>query len=83
MVLQQAKPMIDMSICACLVASYFLAHNLANWNLKKNQIKNKLLDGHDSKVNLLKTNMRVEIVSVARFPNLPVRKIKKTKGRNF
>lgn len=41
------------------------------------------MDAHDSRVNLLKTNMRVEIVNVARFSNLPVEKIKKTKGRNF
>ena len=42
------------------------------------------MEGYDSKANLLKTNMRVEIVNVARFPNLPVQKIKKkTKGRNF
>ena len=90
--LQPAKPIIDIRICACLVASYLysyywpvlnslLAHNLANWNLKKIELKEKLVDAHDSRVNLLETKMRAEIV--ARFSNLPVQKTKKTKGRNF
>ena len=92
--LQPAKPIIDIRIRACLVASYFyshywpvlnspLAHNLANWIFKKIELKKKLVDAHDSRVNLLKTNMRVEIVNVARFSNLSVQKTKKTKGRNF
>lgn len=89
--LQPAKPIIDIRIRVCLVASYLYSHYwpvlnsllAAQLNFEKNRIKKKLVDAHDSRVNLLKTNMRVEIVNVARFPNLPVQKTKKTKGRNF